>query len=237
MAAVVAALLVTSAAGCSGPSGPTPGDASPTAKTITEIPSEAMLQQADLGTGEITTDSSPSFTIPTAACGGSGTGGGYTALRQTFGKYRFSNRTTDEAGNPAFDGEAGELVRAYAPGQATGYVNDLRDHASQCATGHYSGDVGDDTSTYSIVEDDFAGDDSLMWQRTGTLVNMPNQPGVTETNVELVGVVRLDDVVIVLYAFSEDMTGTPTSREWRVDQTQFEHMLAAAVARAAVLRR
>jgi hypothetical protein len=60
---------------------------------------------------------------------------------------------------------------------------------------------------------------------------------VTRDHIDLVAVVRLGDVVLVLPADSDDPTMTPTSREYRVDQTQFDHLLAAAVAHAATLRR
>jgi hypothetical protein len=195
-------------AGC-GPGAPAPGPSAtpaggtPTtssAPAITDIPAAAFLQTADLGKGGyfveqgITSDAlSPCWGAPRRS-------DSMRAVREeVVGTYRFVARYDKINKRPVPDGTVNEVITAYQAGGAAAYLDEVREQIRRCAT-QVVDDVYIDktvpvTWTRTIVAEDFAGDDSLIWRRRSS----GRYSGRLHETNELIAVIRLGDVAVVVH--------------------------------------
>ncbi len=228
-------------AGCGAASGPARGDGtnpgatpgtdapSPTTAPIVAIPDDTLLQPADLGGGAVIPSGFmtpllspcwPAVTVSETKI---------DARKDEVVTYRYTDNREDITNLPIPDGDAGEAILVFQADNATAYLTELRAQLGRCATV----DREDVTWRHAIVGNGFAGDDSLVWQRTTT---QTEPTGVYYTDTELVATVRIGRVVLVLAAMGEKIHLTTSTRTRPTDRRLFDRLVAAAVNRVATLR-
>jgi hypothetical protein len=227
---IVGALAIALLAGCTNaPStanpttAPSPSAAASSPAPELKIPPEALLQQADVGEGEIlqtvpgTTVQSPCFGQPPLPSDGM-----WTDRKTRDLSYRFTDAREAYTNRKIPNGYAQEVVLAYRPGGAKAYFKDLRDSLTRCATVPFD---GGERWEQGILEEGLGGDESVLWRRLW-------RPAPTAKNQKtattLVTVVRVREVVLLIEFHS--MTGDGTINRAHVDR-----ILKAAINRAAVL--
>jgi hypothetical protein len=210
----------TSVTGTAGPSAaPSPSASSPPPPV--KIPATALLQKEDVGEGNVL-DTVPGTDMLSPCWGHPALpSDGYWDDRKTADlNYRFTNRREAFTNRAIPDGYVQEVLVTYRPGKAKGYLADVRDALSRCATVPF--DDGDRWEQ-SIVAEGIGGDESLLWRRV-------YHPAKTAKNQRLqyseAAVVRIRDVVIVLAFIPAD--GAP-------DRGQVDRLVKAAISRAAGL--
>jgi hypothetical protein len=194
-------------AGCA----PTPPGAEPSATSvatptasaapaITDIPAAAFLQTKDLGKGgylvehgQGTDAISPCWGMPLRS----------DALRvvreEVVGTYRFVARYDKVNKRPVPDGTVNEVITSYRAGGASAYLAEVREQVARCATQvveePFLGDTVAVTWERTIVAENVAGDESLIWRRKSS----GRYAGRTHETNEFIAAVRLGDVVIMVH--------------------------------------
>ncbi len=226
---LLAACGPTGGSGTSRGPGPDPSvSPSPSASAIpavTSVPDAALLQKADLGGGEVIAGGGinpllspcwPPQNNDTAV----------VVRRDETVTFRFTDVREPYTNRKVPDGDAGEIILVCTPGAAAEYLRQLRAQLTQCATVPRE----DVLWRHAVVGTSYAGDESLMWQRT---VTQREPSGIRYTATELVAVMRFGDVVVVVDGYTENVVLTRTTRTGLVDRALFTRVVTAAAHRAA----
>jgi hypothetical protein len=140
------------------------------------------------------------------------------------GAYRFYGLLYDKVNKLAVpDGYVNEVISSYRADGASVYLDEVREQVARCPKDSINDDV-DGTAMVttwerSIVAENYAGDESLMWRRKSST----RHRGRITANNEFIAVVRLGDVVVVVHIGVNP--GTPL-------RDPIDRLAAAAVRRA-----
>jgi hypothetical protein len=186
------------------PSAPAPVTASPTATTappITDIPAAAFLQTRDLGKGGYLVEQGQTSDAISPCRNAPLRSDSMRAVREeVVGTYRFYGLLYDKINKLAVpDGYVNEVISSYRADGASVYLDEVREQVARCAKNSVNEDVNGTTmvTTWerSIVAENFAGDESLMWRRKQS----SRYAGRTTVNNEFIAVIRLGDVVVLVH--------------------------------------
>jgi hypothetical protein len=196
-----------------------------TPPAITDIPAAAFLQTTDVGKGGyfvkqgITSDAiSPCWGAPRPS------DSMLVVREEVVGTYRFLARYDTVNKQAVPDGYINEVITSYRAGGASAYLKEVREQIARCATEVYNEDFLNNeivvvTLTRTIVAENFAGDDSLIWRRKRS----GRYSGRLYENNDMIAVIRLGEVVLVVHLGINP--GTPL-------RAPIDRLAAAAVRRA-----
>ena len=227
---ILGVLAVTVAlAGCGAPAIPVDaGTAAPTtpAPVITEIPAAAFLQVADLGAWGSIADKATGLVPPSGLdpCGNRTPRASDKMIvvsEWILVLYGFTRTIEPYTNREIPTGEAYEVITSYRPGGAEAYLNELRDAVRECPKALHTPRPGyedhQESTSYAIVTEHFAGDDATMISRTwsGTFSD------VLKSETSYFAAVRIGSVAIAM--------------EVRGDRPHVDQLVTSALSRAAAL--
>jgi hypothetical protein len=171
-----------------------------TAPAMTDIPAAAFLQTKDLGKGGYFVEQGLSSDAVSPCWGAPLRSDSMRVVREeVVGTYRFVARYDTVNKRPVPDGTVNEVISSYRAGGAAGYLDEVREQIVRCAKEVVNEPFLETTVvvtwTRTVVAEDFAGDESLIWRRKSSGVYARR---LHETH-DLIAVIRLGDVVIVVH--------------------------------------
>jgi hypothetical protein len=158
----------------------------PARNTPTSIPNSAFLQDADVVGDEPVADVGSENILPDL-CGATFASDRDVDLRRSR-HITYWKSTTPEGNTP--DGTFIQTIGVYEPDGASRFLAELRDAVADCPTD------GDDR--YRVVSAPKRGDESLMFEKRYPTKDVEGRPTGGD-DVRLVSVVRIGDVVTILY--------------------------------------
>jgi len=182
------------------PSASTPATGTPTtsaAPAITDIPAAAFLQTADLGKGGFFVEQGQTSDALSPCSGAPRPSDSMLVVREeVVGTYRFVARYDKINKRPVPDGTVNEVITSYWAGGASVYLDEVREQVARCATKVVNDDLlGPITWQRTIVAEDVAGDESLIWRRKSSGRYAGRR---FETN-DFIAVIRIGDVVVMVH--------------------------------------
>ncbi|MDG4823699.1 hypothetical protein O7635_17730 [Asanoa sp. WMMD1127] len=160
------------------------------------LPPSALLQPEDVGPGYTATDSE----VPPGAYPALPVGGGAECLRHetpdiaSYRSFLRLRRTQIERPGAAVFAEAGRFA------DPTGVVDDIGRMLRSCAGGQATGSASPAISDWSVVDEDFAGDESILVRLEVQVFDgrVPMRPAT------VAAVVRVGDLVATVFTASDD---------------------------------